>query len=111
MEIVTGIPCGARSAISCTALCHSAAARAPVRWCTLKCVRCLSSTTSDVGDLLIRPGSSSTEPSAPASMTVWNISPIFSDRLILATRSATRSATGRRGSSKGSMTPLPLRSR
>ena len=47
---------------------------------TLKWVRCLSSTTMRVGDLLIAPGSSRTEPSAPASMTVWNIRPTFSSR-------------------------------
>ena len=46
----------------------------------MKWVRCLSSTTVLVGDLLMVPGCSSTVPSAPASMTVWNIRPTFSSR-------------------------------
>jgi hypothetical protein len=99
VEIVTGMPCGVRSAIPWTALCHTAAERASSRTWTLKWERCFSSTTTLVGDLLMAPGSSSTEPSAPASMTVWNISPTFSSRPSRARRSSTRVPTSSRGSS------------
>ena len=81
VEMVTGMPCGARSATAWRALCQRAAIRASSRACTLKWLRCLSSTTTLVGDLLIAPADSMTVPSAPASMTVWNIRPTFSSRL------------------------------
>ena len=75
VETVTGMPCGVRSASACRALCQRAAIRGSSSPCTLKWVRCLSSTTTLVGDLLIAPAVSTTVPSAPASMTVWNIRP------------------------------------
>ncbi len=111
VETVTGMPWGDCSATDWSALCHRAALRASSRACTLKWVRCLRSTTSEVADLLIAPGDSSTVPSGPASMTVWNISPTFSSRESRGSRSATRSSTARRGSSNGSIRSFPLRSR
>ena len=48
-----------------------------------------------------------TRPRAPW----WNIIPAFSSSVIWESRSATRSSTGRRGSSNGSSLPLRLRSR
>ncbi len=111
VEMVTGMPCGVRSASAWRALCQRAAIRGSSRACTLKWVRCFSSTTTLVGDLLIAPAVSTTVPSAPASMTVWNISPTFSSSDSRPSRSSTRASTASRGSSKGSITPLPFRSR
>ena len=51
VEMVTGMPCGVRSASAWRALCHRAAIRASSRTWTLKWVRCLSSTTTLVGRL------------------------------------------------------------
>ena len=112
VEIVTGMPCGVLLGDAPGARCASAPpSAASSRACTLKWVRCLRSTTSEVADLLIAPGPSRTVPSAPASMTVWNIRPTFSSSESRASRSSTRSSTVRRGSSNGSIRPLPLRSR
>ena len=75
VDTVTGMPCGVRSASACRALLHRAAIRGSSSAWTLKWLRCFSSTTVLVGDLLMAPGCSSTVPSEPASMTVWNIRP------------------------------------
>ena len=99
VETVTGMPWGVVSAIACSALLHRAADAGSPSACTLKWLRCLSSTTVRVDDLLMAPGSSRSEPSAPASMTVWNIRPTFSSSESRPTRSSTRSSTGSRGSS------------
>ncbi len=99
VETVTGMPCGVRSASAWSALCQRAAIRGSSSPWTLKCVRCLSRTTVLVADLLIAPGASSTDPSAPASMTVWNIRPTFSSRERRPRRSSTRASGASRGSS------------
>lgn len=111
VEIVTGMPCGVRSASSWRRLCQRAAAPALSSPWTLKWFMCLASTTSSVPDLEIAPGPSSSVPSGPVSITVWNISPTFSASESLPSRSSVRSSGLRRGSSKGSIRPLPFRSR
>jgi hypothetical protein len=99
VEIVTGMPWGVVSASACRALLHRAAERGSPSACTLKWLRCLSQTTVLVGDLLMAPACSISDPSAPASMTVWNIRPTFSSRESRPSRSSTRSSTGSWGSS------------
>ena len=54
VEIVTGMPCGVCSASAWRALCHRAAMRGSSRAWTLKWVRCLSRTTTEVGRLADR---------------------------------------------------------
>lgn len=111
VERVMGMPCGVRSASSWRRLCQRAAAPALSSPCTLKWDMHFSSTTVEVGDFEIAPGVSRSVPSAPVSMTVWNISPTFSSRERRESRSSVRSSGVSRGSSKGSITPLRFRSR
>jgi hypothetical protein len=105
-----GTPCGVCAARAWRLLFQTAACRAERMACTLKCDRCLPRTTVVVGDFEIARRLQQLA-LLPTSMTVWNISPHFSSRLMRATRSAARSSALRRGSSYGSITPLPLRSR
>ncbi len=99
MLTVTGIPCGVDSASSCSRLLQRAACRAVGISCTLKWFMALPTTTSVVPDFEIAPGSSFSSPSAPTSITVWNMRPAFSARLRRPTRSAVRSSGVSRGSS------------
>ena len=110
-ETVTGMPCGVVSASSCSALFQRAALRASPSWCTLKWFISLPVTTVVVADLLMAPAPSTSAPSGPDSITVWNMQPTFSASDRRPRRSATRSSTPSRGSSYGSRTPLPFRSR
>ena len=99
VEIVTGMPCGVVSASSWRRLCQRAVASALSSPCTLKWFMSLARTTVDVGDFEIAPGVSSSVPSGPVSMTVWNSSPTFSSRERRGSRSSVRSSGLRRGSS------------
>ena len=112
VEIVTGMPWGVCSASACSALCHRAAIRGVLERVDVEVAEVLVE-HHHAGRRLADRARLPRGPSrpAPASMTVWNIRPTFSSRESRPSRSSTRSSTGRRGSSKGSIRPLPLRSR
>ena len=106
---LTGMPSRVPAASSCIRLAQRAAT-GPGGWWTFRCVMWVSTIRSwalNLGPATI-PRSS---PSGPAAMLLCTIWPAFSSSVMRPSRSVTRSATGSRGSSCGSMVPLWFRSR